>query len=183
MLFWGSARIITADGREIPFSDLSPAFINIRQVKKTNADYREGPVKIQGELHQLATPAQPLEFDKPGIVRIDLKGKNAARLKATLGSDFLQGPEAERRKTMAIKAARGTKARFLTLIEPYEAGPTVKHATATSDHSIRVELADGRVQEITIHNLDGDPSVDVVESKDGKKLRHETTLPGDTGDE
>jgi len=39
------------------------------------------------------------------------------------------------------------------VIEPYETKKMVKSAVATDVGSIRVELADGRVQEITIENL------------------------------
>jgi hypothetical protein len=69
---------------------------------------------------------------------------NAVRFKATLGSDYPPGNEAQRRKVCA--------------------------------DSLRVELVDGRVQEISLKNFDGsgrDIELSLVESKDGKELRRE----------
>jgi hypothetical protein len=80
----------------------------------------------------------------------------AVRFKATLGGDYPLGDESQRRKLFASRV-QGTEARFLTVIEPYEKQPMVKSAAATGPDAIRVELADGRVQEIQIHHLDGKP--------------------------
>jgi hypothetical protein len=49
---------------------------------------------------------------------------------------------------------------------------------ATSADSLRVELTDGRVQEITLKNFDGSGKeivAELVESKDGQILRKEST--------
>jgi hypothetical protein len=54
----------------------------------------------------------------------------------------------------------------------------VKSAVATSADSLRVELADGRVQEIQFQNFTGDGKdivVQMTESRDGKTIRTETT--------
>ena len=45
-------------------------------------------------------------------------------------------------------------------------------------HTRRVELVDGRVQEISLKNFDGsgrDIELSLVESKDGKELRREVS--------
>ena len=173
-LFWGSARVITRDGKEIPLSELAPMLENVVAPKQPNLDYDGGPVKIQGEPHAFSTPAQPKDDDKPAIVRIDLSGIGAVRLKTVVGSDFPPGPEAQRRKTMAVKAT-GKEARFLTIIEPYEDKPVVKSAVALSAGKIRVELNDGRVQELTLTQANGKPVVAMVETKAGKELRREAT--------
>jgi hypothetical protein len=54
----------------------------------------------------------------------------------------------------------------------------VKTAVALSADKLRVELTDGRVQEITILNFAGDGkniSATITESRDGSALRSETT--------
>jgi hypothetical protein len=64
------------------------------------------------------------------------------------------------------------------VIEPYEDQPMVKSAVATSADKLRVELADGRVQELTLKNFDGAGNgieVNLIETKDGQRLRQETT--------
>ena len=103
---------------------------------------------------------------------------NAVRFKATLGSDYPPGNEAQRRKVCAVRAADGDEARFLTVIEPDEDHPLGRSAIATSADSLRVELVDGRVQEISLKNFDGsgrDIELSLVESKDGKELRREVS--------
>ena len=77
-----------------------------------------------------------------------------------------------------LAAAQGSAARFLTVIEPYEDQPAVKSAEALSADKLRVELADGRVQEIEIKNIEGDGKniqVNLTETRDGKILRQEST--------
>ena len=54
----------------------------------------------------------------------------------------------------------------------------MKSAVALSADKLRVELTDGRVQEISIHNLDGDGksiSAEITETKDGAMTRSEST--------
>ena len=132
-------------------------------------------------------------------MRVDLSGVNAVRFKATLGGDYPLGDESQRRKVTAIRAAgapvsdpassgtstetrrvgdRRSEARFLTVIEPYEDQPMVKSAVALSADKLRVELNDGRVQEIELQNFDGDGKnivVQLTETKDGQTLRQEST--------
>jgi hypothetical protein len=173
-VFWGSARIVTRDGHEIPLGELSPETINVKPVAKSGQDYFGGPVKIQGQAQPFSTPAEPEDAKTPAVIRIDLTKVNAVRFKAGLGSDFPPGPEAQRRKTMAVKVT-GKEARFLTIIEPYEDQAVVKSAVALSADRVRVVLADGRTQEIILSEKDGTPGVEIIESKDGKELRRETT--------
>jgi hypothetical protein len=180
-LFWANARIVTKDGREIPLSQLPLKFENIVQPKTPGEDYFGGPIKIAGEKYSSATPAQPVANDTNGLVRVDLSGVDAVRFRAVLGSDYPPGPEGQRRKVFAVRAPAGTEAQFLTVIEPYENQPMVKSAVATSADSLRVELADGRVQEIHLEHFTGDGKhivVQMTETKNGKVLRRESTLAG-----
>jgi hypothetical protein len=135
------------------------------------------PDGLRGE-YKFATPGQPQDEKQSGFVRVDLSGVNALRFKATLGGDFPLGDETQRRKVFTVRAADGTEARFLTVIEPYDDQPVVKSAVALSADKLRVELVDGRVQEIEIQNFDGDEkniTAQLTETKDGKVLRRETT--------
>jgi hypothetical protein len=174
-LFWGGACIVTRDGREIPLADLSPKTVNVKPVATPNLDYFGGPVKIQGRPQPFSTPAEPDDAKAPAMVRIDLTGVDAVRFKAGLGSDYPPGPEEQRRKTMAVKATTGSEARFLTLIEPYENRPVVKSATARDADRVHVSLVDGREHEVIFLEKDGKPAVTMIETKDGKELRRETT--------
>jgi len=111
------------------------------------------------------------------VLRIDLLKLDAVRFKAVLGGDYPLGDETQRRKTYAVQV-KGTEARFLTIIEPYEETGVIRGAEATNQDSLRVELLDGRVQEIVLKNMTGtgrDIAVEITETKDGRVSRAETT--------
>ena len=130
-------------------------------------DAQGGPIKIQGEPYAEAMPA---------VTTIDLSGRDATRFTARFGRDFPPGNESQRRKTVAV-GVTGTEARFLTVIEPYEDKPAVKSATATGPDSLRVELLNGRVQEIAIKNLEGsgeDVTAEMVETAVNGETRRES---------
>jgi hypothetical protein len=176
-VFWAGARIVTKDGREIPLNNLPVKFENIVRPEKPGKDYFGGPIKIVGDEYEFATPGQPATNDLSGFVRVDLSGVDAVRFKATLGSDYPPGPEEQRRKVFAVRAGDGTEARFLTVIEPYEDRPVIKSAVASGPDKLRVELTDGRVQEIEIKNFTGDGrniEFHLLETRDGRTLRSET---------
>ena len=100
------------------------------------------------------------------------------RFKAVLGGDFPVGDESKTWKIVAVRS-RGREARFLAVIEPFEDKRMIKSATAGNPDTLRVELNDGRVQEIKIGNLqqgDGrNVAVEITETKNGSALRTETT--------
>ncbi|MEI8038817.1 MAG: hypothetical protein WCJ14_10535, partial [Verrucomicrobiota bacterium] len=175
-LFLGRPRLVAADGTATPLA--RPPFAeNIRQPATPGQDYYGGPVKLAGLLQDSVVAAQPADSAKPGVIRIQIDNKNAARFKATLGGDYPFGDESRRRKVLGIRS-HGTSARFLTVIEPHEGKPTVKSAVALDANRLRVELIDGRVQEIDIRNLEGpggDIRVDTVETRAGKEIRREST--------
>ena len=178
-LFLANARLVKADGEELPL-DVQPIFENVEAPAKSGEDYYGGPIKISGVPCADAIPAQPLNNKNSATIHIPLAGKNAMRFKATLGGDYPFGDENTRRKVFAIHS-QGNEARFLTMLEPYEDKPMVKSAVALSADKLRIELADGRVQEITIKNLDGDGkniSAEITEDKDGQTVRHESSTAG-----
>jgi hypothetical protein len=176
-LFWANARVLTADGKAIPLSQLPISFDNAIQPREKGKDFADGPIKIAGIVYNEAISAQPQDGKKPCVVRVDLSGINATRFVSTLGGDFPVGDESQRRKIHAVREV-GKKARFLTVLEPYDEKRMVKSAVATDASTLRVELNDGVVQDIEIRNLDGDGSgiaATITESKDGRILRSETT--------
>jgi hypothetical protein len=181
-LFWAAARVVTRDGRELPLSALPVTTDNLRPAA-AGKDYFGGPIKIVGQPYAFATPAQSQDVKRAAIVRVDLTGIDAVKFKTVLGGDYPLGDETQRRKTYAIRAPGGNaaEARFLTLIEPHEGKPVVRAATATDADHLRVELTDGRVQEIAIQNLNGsgtDIVVTLVEQRDGRTIRTEATAAG-----
>jgi hypothetical protein len=185
-LFWVNARVVTADGKEIPLDQLSrPGDSVVRvtsegamQPKEPGKDFAGGPIKVAGIPYANAMSAQPQDGKKPALTKVNLEGKNAVRFKATLGGDYPVGDESRGWKTVAVRSA-GKDAHFLTVIEPFEDKRMIKKATATAADTLHVELADGREQNIKIINLEGDGkdiAVELTELKDGALVRSENTL-------
>lgn len=162
-LYLANARFVDAAGRETPYT-----------AGAQTRDYFGGPIKIAGLHYTNAIPVQPSDPGKPLALRIPVTGE---RFRAVLGGDSPFGDESQCRNVYAIRST-GTEARFLTVIEPYEDKPVIKSASAVDADHVRVELADGRVQEITITGLEeqkGAASVEMVELKDNEVVRRETT--------
>lgn len=180
-LFWAGARVVTAEGKEIPLSQLPATFENTQQPRAPGQDFAGGDIKIAGVPYTEATSAQPSDGKKPSLVRVDLSGIQAARFRCVLGGDYPVGDGSSRRRVMAVRST-GTTANFLSVVEPFEDKRMVKSAVATGPSSLCVELNDGRVQEIQITGLEGDGKgivATITESKDGKVVRTETTAAGD----
>jgi len=172
--------LVGADGRESRLNS-QPVAENTEVPPQAGADYYGGPVKIGGVVYLDAIPVQPALRKNPVFIRFSLADKTAVRFKATLGADYPFGNESERRRVFASRV-KGTEARFLTIIEPYETKAMVASAEATGPDSLRVELADGRVQEIQIQHLastKNDVAVSITERQDGKVTRTETTSKSD----
>ena len=124
-----------------------------------------------------STPGMPKNGKGTGVITIDLSGMDVVAFKAKLGGDFPMGDETSRLKTMAVRS-HGKKARYLSVIEPYESESMVKSVTATSANELVVELIDGRVQEITISDIENETNpikISVQEQVNGKLVRQEKT--------
>jgi hypothetical protein len=174
-LFWGDARVVTASGEEIPLSKLPVKFENVALPPAAGKDYYGGPIKIVGTEFDQATPAEPRDASQSGVAQIDLSGLAAIRFKATLGGAYPLGDAGQLHKIYSIRS-EGTDAHFLTLIEPYDKQSAIKSAHALSADKFQVELTDGRVQELTINNMEGagnEISVTMAETKDGQPLLSE----------
>ena len=175
-LFWANARVVLANGKEIALSELPIKTTNIKPAPQKGLDYQNGPVKIGGhEYHDvLATNAE--NMDEAGIITLYLSGLNVVRFKAVLGGDYPLGDELPRHKTYSVRA-NGKTARYLTVIEPFENKSVIQFVEAIDANRLKVQLKDGRVQDLTIHNMEGagnNIQVSVVETLNGKELRRET---------
>ena len=176
-LFWANPRLITADGKEIPLSE-AEAGQNVAVPPRAGRDYYDGPIKIAGASYTEAFPTQPANANQPAVIRIPLDGKGAVRFRATLGGDYPFGDETQTRKVYAIRS-QGEEARFLTVLEPYDEKPAIKSAVAASPDDLRIELTDGRTQELTIRNLEGSGKnieVAIDEKRGGNTVRTESTV-------
>lgn len=155
-LFLVCASLLDASGGEQAFKG-QVSFENVRKPAQAGADYYGGPIKVSGVPCSDALPAQPEDASKPAVLRLSLAGSGAVRFKALLGGDYPFGDESARRRVLSLRC-RGTAVRYLTLLEPYEGASAVKKAEALDANHVRVELADGRVQTISLENLEGEGS-------------------------
>ncbi|WP_372753463.1 hypothetical protein [Labilibaculum sp.] len=174
-IFWGDAKVILKDGSEVFVSDLPVQYKNVEMPKTKGLDYYDGPIKIAGELMVNSTPANPENTNEEAVITVDLSGIEAVSFRAKLGGDFPLGDETQRRKTMAVRS-KGKTARYLSVVEPYETEPLIKSVKAVNANKLVVELKDGRVQEISISELEGDGkhiNVSVKEMLDGVIIREE----------
>lgn len=179
-VFWGDPYIINQDGKRFYLSDLPLTRENTDIGHGIGVDYYGGPVKIGAKSFPQALPAEPLLKDQEGMIRVDLTGLQAVRLITSIGGDYPLGDESSRRKLLNSRV-RGTAARFVSVIEPYENKAMILSASAQSADEIQVRLAGGRVQYIRIQDMQQrgqapDLKVEMIETDmEGKLLRKEHT--------
>ncbi len=177
-IFWGNASVVLKNGKEVYVSSLPITYNNILKPKTKGLDYYNGPIKIAGEPMDQSTPGMPANKNEAGSITVDLSGLEVVRFKAKIGGDFPLGNETQRRKTMAVRQ-EGDAARYLSVIEPFENKSFIKKVTAKNENELTVELIDGRVQEITISELEKDSrkiKVVVKEYLKGKLIREEESF-------
>lgn len=178
-IFWGNPRIETNTGEIIYLTNIGHrlSFDNIVQTKEEKKDYYGGPVRIRGKKYDNPLAANPQDLNKLGRIKIDLSELDGVRFKASIGSDYPLGHEQHNlHHTFAVRT-EGKKTRYLTVIEPYESDEKVKSVEALSPDYIRVELVDGRIQEIKFENFEegNNISVKIEEKKNGEILAREIT--------
>lgn len=150
-VFWGDGVVITAEGHEISLSELPVSYHNIVPVPHVDRDYEGGPVKLEMRSMDHSLPGTPADLRSPGIVRVDLGGLRAVRLRVAIGGDYPIGDESTRRRTLAIRQ-NGTEANFVTVIEQYERESAIKSISGDTDCLV-VVLADGRTQRLGIGDI------------------------------
>lgn len=177
--FWGEAVIVFRDGISVDIgawireSAENAHYTNCIQVTFENIDmgcgigrdYKDGRVTIVGTTYQNAIPASTIDHDREGAVRISLadislERLEGARLRACVGVDAFAGDESQKRKMYAVRT-KGTRARFVTVIEPYESRAAVREVIAVDENQVNIVLHDGRVQTVGVSDM---------ECTDGKKV-------------
>lgn len=174
-VFWGDAKLILKDGSSVHVSSLPVFYDNVLIPEIKGKDYYNGPIKIGGEPMEYSTPGMPVNNRKTAKVTIDLRGLDVVRFEAKIGGDFPLGDESSRLKSMAVRT-KGKQARYLSVVEPYENESVIKSVDAKNENELEVTLKDGRVQHITIKDIDsktGNINVVVKEYKNGKLVREE----------
>ncbi|MGN1019036.1 MAG: hypothetical protein ACI4O7_01575 [Aristaeellaceae bacterium] len=153
-LFLGDAALTLADGTRLPLSGLPLSRENVDGGRGIGRDYEGGRVLIVGREMPDAIPVSPLDHQREALLTIDLRGLRAVRFRAELGADGFPGDEEQRRRTYAVQT-RGKEARFITVVEPYEAEAMVAAVEAPDADTVRVTLKDGRVQTLRAEGLEG----------------------------
>ncbi|MFR9553884.1 MAG: hypothetical protein SNH35_06515, partial [Rikenellaceae bacterium] len=175
-LFWGNAKVVLKDGKNVDLATLPVKYTNTMATDAKDKDYYGGPIKLGGELMSSAIPSMPSNFKQEAVAVVDLSGVEAVKFEARFGGDYPLGDETQRRKTLNVRST-GKQARFLSVVEPYEAESVIKSVEAKSADELIVTLKDGRRQEFKISNFEGDGNnitVDVKEYKGSKLLREES---------
>ncbi len=173
-LFWGEACVVTDDGAKINLSELALVYDNVDQGHGIGKDYEGGRVTIIGNEYPHALPASPVDHDREGVITVSLAGLNAVRFVGLIGADAFPGEEAQRRMTYAVRTY-GKIARYITVIEPFEAQSVIDSVKAADENTVEVKLKDGRTQIITVGHIEsGDVSVQLTEYRDGCIVRKET---------
>ena len=179
-LFWAEAVIETQEGKTIPLSELPAVKTNVQENPYGNTkDYADGRINISGENYSWGLPAEPAKtgIDTPAEYTFDLSGLQAVRLKTVIGGDYPLGNEDERRITLGVRTD-ASQARFLTVVEPYEATNMVQSVTARSADELIVLLKDGREHRLYFSGMEGDKNtlaVKLEEWKENKLIREEMT--------
>lgn len=176
--FWGEAVIRLKDGTAIdigamlrensanPDYPIKITFENIDMGCGIGRDYKNGRVTIVGAQYDNAIPASTIDHCKEGRIHISLadipiEKMAGARLRACVGVDAFAGDESRKRKMYAVRT-KGTKARFVTVLEPFESKAAVCDVIAVDENQVKVALTDGRVQTVSIMDM---------EHRDSSKVR------------
>lgn len=134
-------------------------------------DYKGGRVTIVGTEYPYSLGASPADHGSESRIILNLEGLSAVKLTACVGVDAFPGDEWQKRKTYAVRT-RGRSARFVTVIEPYEAESVIESVSAGDPDRVQVELKDGRVQEIWLRGMEEEkakPEIDFREEKENHK--------------
>lgn len=174
-LFWGEAYVELADGSRRMLADLNISYTNVDMGYGIGKDYQGGRVALVGNTYPGAIPTHPANQQEEAVITVDLTGLDAVRFVGCIGVDNFPGAEEQRRKMYSIQS-RGAEARYVTVIEPYEADAMITSVASEDANTVHVTLKDGREQYIVINHIDTDDIVlSFAEYKDGKLLRKERT--------
>ncbi|MEI6890812.1 MAG: hypothetical protein V5783_01455 [Pontiella sp.] len=173
-IFMGNPTLLNANGDEIPFNVET---LNVAEALGENRDYAGGNVTLFGEPYARSLAAEPLNRKEPGLLTIDLTGKNATRFMAVFGGDYPVGGDDVHRKIIATRVT-GTEARFLSAIELHEDQPVIQSIEAVSENEIIIHRVNGQVDRITISNFEDQDKrvrVEMTVKQEGQVIASEQT--------
>jgi hypothetical protein len=182
-IFWGDPVIETTDHQKLAMADLAYTCENTDEGCGVGKDYEGGRVTIQAEEFDKAIPAEPRDKKKWGVITLDLEGLNAARFHVVIGGDYPVGDESGKRRTV-FQQQTGTSACFASVIEPHEGDAMVQSVQYAGAWSIKVTLADGREQIISVKGIENTQESDTMknsvrilleEYQEGTLIRSEET--------
>ena len=182
-IFWGDPVIETTDHQKLAMADLAYTCENTDEGCGVGKDYEGGRVTIQAEEFDKAIPAEPRDKKKWGVITLDLEGLNAARFHVVIGGDYPVGDESGKRRTV-FQQQTGTSACFASVIEPHEGDAMVQSVQYAGAWSIKVTLADGREQIISVKGIENTQESDTTnnsvrilleEYQEGTLIRSEET--------
>lgn len=167
-IFWGDPYFTTKSGEKIYLADVPYKCQNVDMGNGVGVDYFGGDVTIQAKKFDRAIPSEPADKNKEAVITIDISALNAVKFEGCIGGDYPLGDGRKQRKFLSQRK-KGKKATFISVIELYETENKVKNVTPLSENSVRVELKDGTVQEITVSSLDKGTGItaQLKEFKDG----------------
>lgn len=152
-IFWGNPVIETSDRKSLDMADLPYTCENTDTGLGVGKDYAGGRVTIQAEEFFKAIPAEPIDRSEWGIIELDLRGLRASRFHAVIGGDYPVGDESGKRRTV-LEQQTGNSACFASVIEPYETKSVIRSVEGVGPWRIKVILADGRIQLISVHGIE-----------------------------
>lgn len=162
-IFWGDPVIETADHQKLAMADLAYLCENTDEGCGVGKDYEGGRVTIQAEAFDKAIPAEPKDKCKWGIITLDLEGLNATNFHAVIGGEYPVGDESGKRRTI-FQQQTGTSACFASVIEPHEGDAMVQSVQYAGSWSIKVTLADGREQIISVKGIENTQESDTTKN-------------------
>lgn len=162
-IFWGNPVIETTDHQKLAMADLAYICENTDEGCGVGKDYEGGRVTIQAEEFDKAIPAEPKDKKKWGVITLDLEGLNAARFHAVIGGDYPVGDESGKRRTI-FQQQTGNSACFASVIEPHEGDAMVQSVQYAGAWSIKVILADGREQIISVKGIENTQESDTTKN-------------------
>lgn len=174
-IFWGDPYFVTADGEKLYLGDIEYTTENVDNGNGVGVDYGGGPVKIEQHEYKKAVPGDVIDKSGEAVITVDLSALNAVRFVSDIGGDYPVGDESGRRR-FAAQLKHERSSRFVSVLEPYTDRKMIKDIEFISYNEIKVSLNDGRVQVITVSELDGDGediSAEVKEYINGKLVRSE----------
>lgn len=159
-IFMGEIILQYGDGSEKNLGELlynqqlQVDYQNIDQGYGIGKDYQKGRVTIVGTEYSYAIPCSTEDHNLPGIIKVNVAKEDLVGIKMCIGIDAFPGEEQQKRKTYGVKT-KGTKARFITVIEPFENQSVVRKVEATDENQVVVTLIDGKVQTLRINHMEG----------------------------